>query len=200
MQLPLITPMKLGRRAEPFDDPAWIYELKWDGFRTLAIIDHGRCQLWSRNGNRFKRWKELSSSLCRLQVTSAILDGEVVCLDCDGKADFKALLFRRGDPVFYGFDLLWVNGVDLRDRPLVARKDCLRVVLNEAPPGVRYVDHIEGGSGKRFFELCCEHDLEGVVAKRLDSTYLDHDHEIAWLKIKNCNYSQAVDRHELFEK
>jgi len=79
--LPHIIPFRLGRRAEPFNDPAWLYELKWDGFRSLALIEDGRCELWSRNGNSFKAGRDLAGAVAQLGVNSAILDGEVVCLE-----------------------------------------------------------------------------------------------------------------------
>src|SRR5689334_11007861 len=202
--LPRIIPMKLGRRADPFNDPAWLYELKWDGFRTIACIQDGECELRSRNGNRFRRWTYLSAALSGMKLNDAILDGETVCLDDHGRPVFNSLLFGHGAPVFYAFDLLWLNGQDLRGEPLLFRKDRLRELIKrqsaQLRPHLRYIDHIDGQDGKTFFDLCCSHDLEGVVAKRSDSTYLHDDHESAWLKIKNRNYSQARDRHELFER
>jgi len=196
--------MKLGRRAEPFNDPAWLYELKWDGFRTLACIQDGHCELRARNGNRFRLWTCLSAALSRMNLDNAILDGETVCLDDQGRPVSKSLLFGDGTPVFYAFDLLWLNGQDLRGEPLLFRKDRLRQLIKRQPalPGqyLRYIDHIDGQDGKTFFDLCCSHDLEGVVAKRSDSTYLGSDQESAWLTIQNRNYSQAVERDELFER
>jgi bifunctional non-homologous end joining protein LigD len=196
--LPRITPLKLGRRVAPFDDPAWLYELKWDGFRALADMEDGACRLVSRKGNAFQSWLALCDSLAAVPVVSAILDGEIVCLDVHGKADFKSLLFRRGVPLFYAFDLLWHNGHDLRRHTLIERKDVLLRLLRDCQDGVRYVEHFSAEEGAAFFEVCCAHDLEGVVAKRRDGTYLDRDRETAWLKIKNKGYTGAVDRHDLF--
>lgn len=202
--LPRITPLRLGRRAVPFNDPDWLYELKWDGFRAIAYIEDGACRLVSRKGNTFRSWPGLCDALAGLPVEDAILDGEVVCLDEHGKADFNSLLFRRGTPLgfaltFMGFDLLWHNGHDLRWQTLIERKDALRRLLAGCENDVRYVEHFSGGHGAAFFEVCCAHDLEGVVAKRRDATYMDRDHENAWLKIKNRSYTGAADRHELFE-
>jgi bifunctional non-homologous end joining protein LigD len=194
MRFPHIHPMKLGRRAYPFDDPSWLCELKWDGFRVLAYVDQGRSELRFRNGMPFKSWTGLTVALGRLKVESAVLDGEVVCLDREGRPDFDALFHCQCDPYFYAFDLLWLNGSDLRELPLVRRKQTLATVLTGAPDEVRYVHHVEGSACELFFQLCCEHDLEGVVCKRVDSTYLEGDHESAWLKIPNRNYLQAANR------
>jgi bifunctional non-homologous end joining protein LigD len=102
---------------------AWIFEVKWDGFRALAYVHGGDCRLISRNGNQFKSFPTLAESLpAELRVQSAILDGEIVCLDRHGKTQFKDLLFRRGEPRFYAFDLLWCEGEDLRYLPLIERK------------------------------------------------------------------------------
>src|SRR5262245_57468067 len=103
--------MPLTRVREPFDDPAWIYEPKVDGFRALAFVDRGRCRLVSRNGHSFKGWPGLATAIATSnRAESAILDGEVVCLDADGRPNFKALLFRRAEPVLYAFDLLMLDG------------------------------------------------------------------------------------------
>jgi bifunctional non-homologous end joining protein LigD len=198
VSLPRIEPLKLGRRERPFDDPSWIYEIKWDGFRALARLENRLCNLLSRKGNRFHSWPLLQRAIENFPASDCILDGEIVCLGSDGKPDFNSLLFRRSDPCFYAFDLLWIDGTDLRSLPVLARKERLRVLLQGADPRIRYVEHFSGSQGASLFQLCCDHDLEGVVAKRRASTYLETDHREAWLKIKNRNYSGSVGRHELF--
>ena len=123
----------------------------------------------------------------------------VVDGDCRlvGRAQFNELMFRRGDPHFYGFDLLWLNGEDLRCWQLVDRKRLLRKIL---PRGSRllYVDHVVG-RGKELFQLACAEDLEGVVAKWRRGKYMEGD-RTSWVKIKNRRYSQSVGREKLFEK
>jgi ATP-dependent DNA ligase len=90
--------------------PEWLFEVKWDGFRALVQIDRGVCRLISRNGNQFKSFPALAEILpAELRDRSAILDGEIVCLDRLGKTQFKDLLFRRGEPRCYAFDLLWAD-------------------------------------------------------------------------------------------
>jgi bifunctional non-homologous end joining protein LigD len=92
--------MPLARRREPFDDREWQYELKLDGFRTLAFIEQGRCRLLSRNGHVFRKWPSLCETIAAsVRAESAILDGELVCLDDDGRPDFRALIYRRAEPV-----------------------------------------------------------------------------------------------------
>lgn len=192
-------PMPLVRRAEPFTHADWLFEIKWDGFRSLALIENGRARLISRNGNEFKSFPELNISLpleCRAQT--AVLDGEIVCLDETGQSNFESLLFHRGEPRFYAFDLLSSEGADLRYLPLEERKHRLRAVLPRAGERLLYCDHVEL-AGEEFFWLACQRDLEGIVAKRRFDPYL-LDGSVRWHKIRNREYSQWVGREELFER
>src|SRR5437660_3203559 len=103
----LFSTMPLGRLAGPFNHRDWIFEIKWDGFRSLAFIENGRCRLVSRKGNEFKSFPALNLALpAECGATNAVLDGEIVCLDAAGVSQFTDLLFRRGEPRFYAFDLL----------------------------------------------------------------------------------------------
>jgi len=107
MLLPIFQTMPLGRAREPFSHPDWIFEVKWDGFRSLIRIEQGACKLVSRKGNEFKSFSVLSKAIpTEIQGRSAVLDGEIVCLDADGQPQFRDLLFRRGEPRFVAFDLL----------------------------------------------------------------------------------------------
>ena len=104
--------MPLVRIPEPFDDRDWIFELKLDGFRALAFIEGHQAKLVSRNGHPFKHWPNLCTELAHaVRCRSAILDGEVICLDDDGRPNFHKLLFRREWPSFFAFDLLELDGV-----------------------------------------------------------------------------------------
>ena len=126
-------PIKLvipRRFAAPFDHPDWIFELKHDGFRALAYITEGRCDLISRKHNRYKTFNRLGVDLSSLRVQNAIIDGEICCLDDEGRSQFNVLLRRRGEPVFYAFDLLWLNGEDIRPLPLLSRKERLRRLID----------------------------------------------------------------------
>src|SRR5437868_3974078 len=108
-------PMPLRRHREPFSHPDWLYEIKVDGFRALAFVHNGSCRLVSRKGNVFSSFTNLNRAIpTELGCKAAVLDGEVVCLDAEGHSQFNELLFKRGEPRFYAFDLLWCEGKDLR--------------------------------------------------------------------------------------
>jgi bifunctional non-homologous end joining protein LigD len=99
--------MPLGPAREPFSHPDWIFEIKWDGFRSLVHVEHGACKLVSRNGNEFKSFAVLNEAIAaEVKARSTVLDGEIVCLAEDGKPQFRDLLFRRGEPRFLAFDHL----------------------------------------------------------------------------------------------
>ena len=108
-------------------------------------------------------------------------------------------MFARGTPYFYAFDLLYLDGVDLRELPLVQRKKRLSKVVPDSPSHLLYLDHVEG-QGEELFRLVCEQDLEGIVAKPRESPYLSDSGPSLWVKIRNPDYSQAEGRHELFEQ
>ena len=104
--------------------------MKHDGFRALAYIERSACRLVSRNGHEFKGLDTLCRDIPRhLKVRNAILDGELCCLGQDGRSLFNALRFRRCEPYFYAFDLVWVNGRDMRQWPLLLRKEKLRSII-----------------------------------------------------------------------
>jgi bifunctional non-homologous end joining protein LigD len=123
-----------------------------------------------------------------------VFDGEIVVLDSEGCPRFHDLLRRRGQPVFYVFDVLWLDGKDLRSRPLLERKSILRSTVPKQPSVLLYADNVEQ-CGIDFFRLACRRDLGGIVAKRKTGTYGD-----SWFKIRNPVYSQYEGRRELFEK
>ena len=190
-------PMRLRLVKEPFDHPDYIFELNMDGFRAMVYIRDRECKLISRNLKNLP-FQSLKSALAKLPVQSAILDGEIVCLDKNGVSQFYQLLSGKGEPIFYAFDLLWLDGEDLRNQPLIERKKRLaRLVKSSGCKRLLYAQHIER-EGKRFFAEICSRDLEGIVAKRRLSIYKDDG--TGWLKIKNPAYSQAEGRQELFER
>jgi len=195
--------MSLRCRRDPFDHADWIFELKYDGFRALCIIQPGRAQLISRNGNPFASYSDLAASIAADLNGSGktILDGEIVCVDKRGRPQFKNLLFRRGDPCFYAFDALMIDEKDLRRERLIDRKQELRRLLSRVPATspLKYADHVDGlGSG--LFQRVCKMDLEGIVAKHKAAPYIDSREETTWVKIVNPNYSQREGREELFER
>lgn len=189
-----ITPMLAGSAAEPFDDPGWLFEIKLDGYRAIAEIENGQVQLYSRNNLSFnKRFPAIVSSLASLPVT-AVLDGEVVALDEKGRSYFQLLQNsqRTGEEniYYFAFDLLYLDGKDLRAEPLLARKERLRTLLPDLP-WVRFSDHI-AEYGREFFELARENNLEGILAKRGDSRYFAGRRSRDWLKIKIRLQQEAV--------
>ena len=192
-------PMRLIRRPEPFDHPEWIFELKLDGFRALAYLENGGGYFISRNGNTFASFRNLAAEVAaNFRGADGVVDGEIVSLDAKGYPRFEDLMFRRGELFFVAFDVLWLNGDDLRSMPLLERKRRLRrVVPRRKTSRLRYLDHIED-HGCALFRLACEKDLEGIVAKHRGGSY--DPKRAVWIKIKNAAYSQAEGREELFEE
>src|SRR5437867_4827529 len=199
----IFQPMPLQRRSLPFDDPEWIYELKYDGFRALAVIEHGRAQLISRNGHPFASFSALAESISdSLPNVRAVIDGEICSLDRRGRPQFKNLLFHRGNPpCFFAFDLLTCDGRDLRPERLLDRKQELRRLLTRSPmtSPLKYTEYIDG-HGTALFQRVCELDLEGIVAKQKSAPYVTEREHSTWFKILNREYSQKDGREELFER
>jgi bifunctional non-homologous end joining protein LigD len=196
-----VAPMLASLTDAAFDDKRWAFELKWDGYRALARIERdGTLTLASRNGNDFsQKFPELKDLPDAFNERPLIVDGEIVVLDAEGRPSFQALQerldrFGRADPskkpvTFVAFDLLYGNGRDLRGEPLSARKAALESVLTGKGP-VMYSKHVVG-DGKSLFELARQRGLEGIVAKRLDSTY--HERRSRdWLKIKTQHRQEFV--------
>ena len=164
----------------------------------MAYIERVTCRLVSRNNHDFRGVPGLRDGLAAaLGNRRAVPDGEIVCLDRDGRANFNALLYRRQEPYYYTFDCLWLDGRDLRHKPLVERKQILRTLVPAQPARFLYVSHIEE-HGVDLFRAVCEQDLEGIVAKLMVAPY--GTEPASWVKIKNPDCSQAKDRHERFEQ
>jgi bifunctional non-homologous end joining protein LigD len=201
--LPVFQPLLVVRRPRPFNASDWLFELKYDGFRALACVDYrGGCRLVSRNGHGFASFSALTSSIASsMEGTAAIFDGEIVCVDRKGRPRFNDLLFHRGEARFFAFDLLYLDGKDLRYDQLADRKAALRKVLNPRgnDSGLHYADHVSG-SGVALFDRVCEMDLEGIVAKHATAPYLSYHAISTWYEIMNPRYSQMAGRHELFEQ
>jgi bifunctional non-homologous end joining protein LigD len=198
--LPKIEPMELIQQATPFDHDEWMFEVKHDGFRAVAYIEHGLCTLVSRNDHNYRRFAELRAALPQeINATDAIIDGEVVVLDRTGKSQFHDLMSGRGIVVFAAFDLMWLNGEDIRDLTAVERKEILRFRLRHESSRVMFVDFIEA-KGKALFDLVCERDMEGIVCKPMISPYWNIRRKTTWIKVKNPKYSQAIGRADLFNK
>ena len=180
---------------EPPEGPDWLLEVKWDGYRAIAIVEHTNVRLLSRNGLSLgKKFEKVVAELERLNFNSAILDGEVVAVDQDGIPRFELLQrFQRkpqGTLIYYVFDLPYLDGKDLTGLPLWKRRALLRKVLSENEV-VRFSETVESDA-KRFFELATQKGLEGIVAKRKDSAYRPGQRTKAWIKIKSRIKQEAV--------
>jgi bifunctional non-homologous end joining protein LigD len=119
--------------------------------------------LVSRHRNVYKSFENLREALAKLEATDAILDGEIVCLNENGCSQFKELLYLRGRTVFVAFDLVWLDGEDLRQAPLIERKKKLKKLIERSGSEILYAQHIEG-NGKLLFQETVERNLEGIVA------------------------------------
>jgi bifunctional non-homologous end joining protein LigD len=175
----------------------WLHEIKLDGYRILARIEQGRAQLLSRRGHDWSsRLPSIASALGALPVQSALLDGEVAVLGENGVSDFQLLQNsleggRDASGLYYAFDLLFHDGFDLRQLPLVERKQLLRAALEQADnPRLRLSDHVQGG-GAAFFERACKLGLEGIVCKRADAPYASGRGR-SWYKVKCLSEQEFV--------
>ena len=197
-----VEPMLATLTDRPFSDPNWLFEIKWDGVRALARIENDALTLRSRTGvDMDKRYPELASLPDALAARQAILDGEIVALDTRGHSDFELLqermhvrapsesLLSRVPVVYFVFDLLYCDGYDLRETPLLDRKQLLYRLLRTSEQ-FRYSDH-QLEHGKELFGLAEQNGLEGIVAKRADSPYVG-DRSPYWVKLKITKTVDAV--------
>jgi bifunctional non-homologous end joining protein LigD len=195
MSLPRINPINPVKIASPFNHEDWVFEPKHDGFRAVAYIEDGSCRLISRKNIVYKSFPALA--LSKLPVKTAIMDGEIVCLDGDGRSRFLQLMRRRkAEAAFYAFDLLWLDGEDLRPLPLVERKRRLRRLIR-GHERLLFADQIQG-SGIELFQAICARDLAGIVAKHRLGPY--EVVPVTWFKVLNPDYTQKRGRREMFEK
>jgi bifunctional non-homologous end joining protein LigD len=189
-----IAPCLPTKAPQPPSGGLWFHEIKHDGFRVIARKDGDRVRLYSRPGNNLTdRFPLIVEALLGLRSRSCIIDGEAVACDEDGVPNFNRLRYRRHDAsVFlYAFDLIELNGDDLRREPLQVRKATLASALAKAAPGLRLNEHIEA-DGPTVFAHACIMGLEGIVSKRKDSRYMSGRSQ-DWLKSKNPE-SAAVRR------
>ncbi|MCL8537907.1 DNA ligase D [Chryseobacterium gallinarum] len=188
-----VEPMLATLVDKPFDDEEWVYEVKWDGYRAVALMNKGKVEIKSRNDKSFNdKFYPVYDELKKFGL-DAILDGEIVVLGEAGTANFGSLQNWRseadGDLVYYVFDILWYKGKDLKDLSLLERKAILRTVLPESTK-ILPSEHFET-SGITFLEEAKKLGLEGIMAKKKDSVYHTHSRSRDWLKIK-ANKRQEV--------
>ena len=187
---------------EPFSNPNWLFEVKWDGVRGLAYVTNGEVAVRSRAGREIApEYPEVRGLANQLDATEAIVDGEIVALDEDGRSNFQKLQNRSGvtnpsrillesiPATYYAFDLLYCDGYDLRRTPLEQRKNLLRKILRPNT-NIRYSEH-EMEKGKELYEAARKQGLEGIIGKKRDSVYVGARTSL-WLKFKIVDELDAV--------
>ncbi|MGN7988697.1 DNA ligase D [Pedobacter sp. 22226] len=181
-----IKPMKATLVDEPFDEPGWLYEIKWDGYRAISYLKKGRTEIYSRNNLEFTQFTSISESLDSLNL-NAILDGEIVALKEDGSADFGALQnwknTQRAKLHYYLFDILWLQGYSLLSLTLNQRRQVLEAIVPKEHESIK-LSQAYLTSGIDFFHAAKRMKLEGIIAKRADSFYSSDSRSREWLKIK----------------
>lgn len=195
-EMPVNTlPMLATLVKEPFSDTGWTYEVKWDGYRALAYINKGKAELYSRNNKSFtEKYYSITAAMQQWDF-DAVLDGEILVINENGQADFGALQNWRseadGHIVYYAFDLLWYNGRNIMELPLIERRAILEEILPTHDDRVR-LSHVFTSNGLNFFEAAKKMGLEGIMAKRQSSIYTPDKRSKDWLKIKVSQRQEVV--------
>lgn len=174
---------------------AWVHEMKYDGYRCLIAVGAGKARAYTRSGLDWSdKFAPIVEAAAQLKVQSALIDGEAVVLDANGKSNFQALQASlkggKADLIYFAFDLLELNGENLKDQPLTERKKLLAKVIGTAKGTIRYSEHI-AGQGEKLLTSFCEMGLEGVVSKRADSRYAGVGAD-TWLKTKCIRRQEFV--------
>ena len=203
-----LKPMLATLVDEPFNDEDWQFELKLDGYRSLAYIKNGKVDIRSRNNNPFnKKFEPVHQALTQWKI-NAVVDGEIVVLNEEGMPDFNGIQqwdkTKQGQLVYYVFDLLWLDGLDITQEPLHIRQEVLRQLIPDNGI-IRFSDHIDA-VGKDFFEIAKQNNLEGIIAKKKNAPYIPDSRSKTWLKIKAdqrheaiiCGYTKKKDTDRLF--
>jgi bifunctional non-homologous end joining protein LigD len=182
-----VQPMMAKIAEEPFDSPDWIFEVKLDGYRGIAVFDAaGKPHLWSRNGLPLeKKFPAVAKALSKLKLRSTILDGEVVAVDENGVPRFQLLQRFQKQPtaptLYYVFDVLWYDGEDLTGRPIMDRRRVLEQIIKPTT-GVQLGTYLEG-EGRALFDIIRQKGMEGIIAKRKASICRPGARTSDWLKI-----------------
>jgi bifunctional non-homologous end joining protein LigD len=188
-----IKPMAASLVSALPDGDEWLYEAKFDGYRAIVLKDHSSVRILSRKGNDLSRdYPSVVTAVQTLSASQAVLDGEIVAFDDEGRPSFQQLQHRGSQATairFFAFDLLHLNGSDLLKQPLEKRKARLRALLKNT--GVEFSDELPGRADA-VLEAIAQVGLEGVVAKRRDSTYDPGVRSRAWLKLKLLNRQEFV--------
>ena len=185
--LPFVDPCLPTLVTVPPRGPMWVHEIKHDGYRLMVRqTPSGICIRTRRGHDWTDRFSRIVEAAGKLRATSFVIDGEGVILRPDGVSDFDRLHSRRlaDEAQLLAFDLLELDGTDLRGEPLIHRKATLARLLRRSHDGIQLVEHIEAPDGATVFEHACKLGLEGIVSKRRDSPYR-HGRSRAWLKVRN---------------
>ncbi|MEO5909203.1 MAG: DNA ligase D [Ginsengibacter sp.] len=189
-----VKPMLARQADKAFDDKDWLFEIKWDGYRAIADKSKKGILLYSRNGLSFQQTYPIVVDQLKKIKADAIVDGEIVVLNDEGKPDFQFLQHyseNQNRPIQYHiFDLLELSGKDTTGLSLIERKELLQKIIPENPV-IKYSDHILE-KGKSFFQVSEEQNLEGIMAKKIDSKYYPGKRTTDWLKIKNHKTAEAL--------
>lgn len=191
-----VKPMLSTLVHEPFNDKEWLFEIKWDGYRAIASKQGSDVALYSRNNLDFREKYPAVAEAVRDIQKDVILDGEIVVTDKDGRSHFEWLQGYKpsgtltGELYYYVFDLLWFEGHDIRDMPLIERKQLLQSIIPENSI-VRYSDHVER-DGKKLFAAIKKQHLEGIMAKKSQGAYRTNIRSKHWLKIKTHERQEVV--------
>lgn len=189
-----IKPMLAKTADKPFNDPKWVFEIKYDGYRAIAEIESGKVRLYSRNNLDFtEKFKIVTESLSKFRG-NAIFDGEIVVVDSLGHPHFQWLQDyhkgTQGELIYYVFDILYYNGKNIEILPLLKRKQLLKQILPSLPH-IKYCSHIEK-AGIAMYEQAKDLGLEGIMAKNSESTYAQGERSGNWLKIKTQHRQEFV--------
>jgi bifunctional non-homologous end joining protein LigD len=190
----IFTPMLATLVDQPFEEPGWIYEIKWDGYRAAALLNKGKVDLLSRNNKSFtKKFYPVAEALAKWKV-NAIVDGEIAVLNEGGIAHFGSLQNWRseadGELIYYVFDLVYLNGYDLTNLPLVQRRERLKKILPKSEV-IRFSENFQTTAGS-FLASAAALGMEGIMAKKEDSFYTQGIRSKEWLKIKANKRHEAV--------
>lgn len=189
-----VKPMLAKMQNAPFDSTEWIYEIKWDGYRAIAEVSDGKVELYSRNQLSFNKKFELIINALQTFSHNVVLDGEVVVLNADGTTSFQLLQQYQDQPspnlCYVIFDILFLDGHDLRQLPLLDRKELLQQIIPDTPT-LKFSDHITT-NGVQFFDLAKKNKLEGIMAKKADSQYHLGSRSAEWVKIKVVHSQEAI--------
>ncbi len=189
-----IKPMLASIVDAAFNDDDWIFELKLDGYRAIAELDKGHVKLYSRNGLSFiDKYPSVAAALQKIKYR-VVLDGEIVLVEEDGRPNFQKLQHYDTNTtlplVYYVFDMLMYDGESMEEFPLTERKKLLKKLLGNNST-IKYCDHIET-NGKTFFQKVVGANMEGIMAKKKESTYHEGIRTKEWLKIKNVQTHEAI--------